>query len=166
MLASSYDWRASMSMVPGEVAGATFGDALAARVAARESQIVLGLDPDPAALWPGSWELAQESSLEAAALPDRRPRDRRAVAAAVLAHCRAAIDAAGPACVAVKPQLACFERFGAPGWEALEAVVEHARGRVCSRSPTASAATSRSPPRPTGRPFSTVWARTSRRSTR
>ncbi len=64
MLASSYDWRASMSTVPGEVAGATFGDALAARVAARESQIVLGLDPDPAALWPGSWELAQESSSE------------------------------------------------------------------------------------------------------
>jgi orotidine-5'-phosphate decarboxylase len=126
MLASSYDWRASMSTVPGEVAGATFGDALAARVAARESQIVLGLDPDPAALWPGSWELAQESCAGAAAAP---PHDRRALAAAVLAHCRAAIDAAGPACVAVKPQLACFERLGAPGWEALEAVIEHARGQ-------------------------------------
>jgi orotidine-5'-phosphate decarboxylase len=49
-------------------------------------------------------------------------------AAAVTAHCRAAIDAAGPACVAVKPQLACFERLGAAGWAALEAVVEHARG--------------------------------------
>jgi orotidine-5'-phosphate decarboxylase len=45
----------------------------------------------------------------------------------VLAHCRALIDAAGPACVAAKPQLACFERLGAPGWAALAAVVEHAR---------------------------------------
>src|SRR6185503_11732707 len=48
-------------------------------------------------------------------------------AEAVAAHCRAAIDAAGPACVAVKPQLACFERLGAPGRAALEAVVAHGR---------------------------------------
>ena len=33
------------------------------------------------------------------------------------------IDAAGPACVAVKPQLACFERHGSAGWRALEDVV-------------------------------------------
>ena len=46
--------------------------------------------------------------------------------AAVARHCRAAIDAAGPACVAVKPQLACFERLGAPGWQALEATVKAA----------------------------------------
>ncbi|HVL30988.1 MAG TPA: orotidine-5'-phosphate decarboxylase, partial [Solirubrobacteraceae bacterium] len=36
-------------------------------------------------------------------------------------------DAAGPACVAVKPQLACFERLGAEGWAALAATIEHAR---------------------------------------
>src|ERR671917_229894 len=30
-----------------------FGDRLAAAVARRETQIVLGLDPDPAKLWPG-----------------------------------------------------------------------------------------------------------------
>jgi orotidine-5'-phosphate decarboxylase len=47
---------------------------------------------------------------------------------AVAAHCCALIDAAGPACVAAKPQLACFERLGAPGWAALAEVVEHARG--------------------------------------
>ena len=35
--------------------------------------------------------------------------------------------AAGPACVAVKLQLACFERLGAPGWEALESTVAVAR---------------------------------------
>ena len=43
------------------------------------------------------------------------------------AHCRAVIDAAGSACVAVKPQVACFERLGAYGWQALRATVEHAR---------------------------------------
>jgi orotidine-5'-phosphate decarboxylase len=37
------------------------------------------------------------------------------------------IDAAGAACVAVKPQLACFERLGPPGWDALEQVVAIAR---------------------------------------
>ena len=42
-------------------------------------------------------------------------------------HCRAAIVAAGPACVAVKLQLACFERLGAPGWDALERTAAIAR---------------------------------------
>lgn len=46
---------------------------------------------------------------------------------AVTSHCLAVIAAAGPACVAVKPQLACFERLGAPGWTALAAVVAAAR---------------------------------------
>ena len=39
-----------------------------------------------------------------------------------MAHCRSLIERAGPACVAIKPQLACFERLGAPGWSALERV--------------------------------------------
>ena len=43
------------------------------------------------------------------------------------AHCRAAVLAAGPACVAVKLQLACFERLGAPGWEVLERTVAFSR---------------------------------------
>jgi orotidine-5'-phosphate decarboxylase len=63
----------------------------------------------------------------AAAPADGSPQER--AAAAVAAHCAAAIDAAGPACVAVKPQLACFERLGAPGWRALQATVDHARAR-------------------------------------
>jgi orotidine-5'-phosphate decarboxylase len=37
------------------------------------------------------------------------------------------IERAGPACVAVKPQLACFERLGAPGWAALAEVSDAAR---------------------------------------
>ncbi len=82
---------------------------------------MLGLDPDPGALWPGADAAAE-------GLPaDSSPAQR--AAAAVLAHCRALIDAAASACVAVKPQLACFERLGAPGRDALGAVVEHARER-------------------------------------
>ncbi len=50
-----------------------------------------------------------------------------AAAEAVVAHSRELIDRAGGACVAVKAQLACFERLGAPGWSALERVVTAAR---------------------------------------
>jgi orotidine-5'-phosphate decarboxylase len=49
------------------------------------------------------------------------------VADAVAAHCRSLIERAGPACVAIKPQLACFERLGAPGWVALANVCTSAR---------------------------------------
>lgn len=114
----------------------SFGDVLAARVAARESQIVLGLDPDPGALWPGvgAWSGRSEESdanadpgAAAAVVAAAADAAAAAAAQAVLAHCRALIDAAGPACVAVKPQLACFERLGAPGREALAAVCDHAR---------------------------------------
>jgi orotidine-5'-phosphate decarboxylase len=93
-----------------------FADRLAAVVAGRESQVVLGLDPDPVRLWPQALD----------SVPAEGPPAERA-ARAVVAHCRALIDAAGPACVAAKPQLACFERLGAPGWAALAEVVEHAR---------------------------------------
>ncbi|MCW3033216.1 MAG: pyrF [Solirubrobacterales bacterium] len=83
-------------------------------MAERQSQIVLGIDPDPADLWP------QQP-------PHRQQAPADAAAAAVLAHCRALIDAAGPACVAVKPQLARFEALGEPGRAVLGAVVAHAR---------------------------------------
>src|SRR5262249_42956932 len=92
-----------------------FGARLARHVERRESQIVVGLDPDPRRLWPQA----------AAAAPDEGTPAQRAAAAAG-AQCIALIDAAGPACVAVKPQLACFERFRAPGREALQRTVEHA----------------------------------------
>jgi len=74
-----------------------FADRLAALVARRQSQLCLGLDPTG--------------------------RD----AAEARAECEALIERAGAACVAAKPQLACFERFGAAGWAALEAVVEGAQ---------------------------------------
>ena len=93
-----------------------FADRLAALVEERRSQICLGLDPDPSKL------AGDESSTvdDAAAAAER-------AAVAVAAHCRSLIERAGPACVAVKPQLACFERLGAPGWAALVEVREAAR---------------------------------------
>jgi orotidine-5'-phosphate decarboxylase len=148
---------------------ATFGDRLAAAVAARQSQIVLGIDPDPARLWPGPLArtsearaalaqalaaahesargvmvAAHEGAAEAdggtagadeggagakegaAGAPELHPAALEA-AAAVLAHSLALIDAAGPACVAAKPQLACFERLGFAGALALEAVRARAK---------------------------------------
>jgi orotidine-5'-phosphate decarboxylase len=89
-----------------------FADRLAALVEERRSQIVLGLDPDPAKLWPSAVEAGPGAPGDPATL----------TASTVVHHCVAAIDAAGPACVAVKPQLACFERLGALGWGALAAV--------------------------------------------
>jgi orotidine-5'-phosphate decarboxylase len=86
-------------------------------VAARESQIVLGLDPDPGALWPDGEPVPAGGS----------PAER--AASAVAGHCRMLIDAAAEACVAVKLQLACFERLGAAGWRALEDVAAHAKAR-------------------------------------
>jgi orotidine-5'-phosphate decarboxylase len=97
-----------------------FGDRLAALVEERRSRVVLGLDPDPAALWPEALE-------RFGGTPVGGRFARAHTAEAVLHHCRAAIVSAGPACVAVKPQLACFERLGAPGWEALEQAVAIAR---------------------------------------
>jgi orotidine-5'-phosphate decarboxylase len=77
-----------------------------ALVEERHSQICLGLDPDPSKLSGNGAEVSTAPAAEQAA-------------GAVAAHCRSLIGLAGPACVAVKPQLACFERLGAPGWTAL-----------------------------------------------
>jgi orotidine-5'-phosphate decarboxylase len=138
-------------------AATPFGDRLAAAVATRESQIVLGIDPDPARLWPAALERTSEARArlaqalaaaeeaaggvvaaahpppdsDGAAAPAAPPRPPRPpaleAAAATLAHCLALIDAAGPMCVAAKPQLACFERLGFAGALALDAVCAHAR---------------------------------------
>ncbi len=83
---------------------------------------MLGLDPDPAALWLG----VGGEGVEPVGSDDSDSPAARA-ASAVLAHCRALIDAAAAACVAVKPQLARFEALGEPGRAVLGAVVDHAR---------------------------------------
>ena len=97
-----------------------FCDRLAALVEERRSRVVLGLDPDPAALWP-------EALARFSGDGESGHLARANTAEAVAEHCRAAIVAAGPACVAVKLQLACFERLGAPGWDALERTAAIAR---------------------------------------
>jgi orotidine-5'-phosphate decarboxylase len=99
-------------------ARSNFADRLAALVEERRSRLVLGLDPDPAALWPGAVAAAEGAG-------DRAIRTGGAVAR----HCMLAIDAAWSSCVAVKLQLACFERLGEQGWRALRRVAEHARAR-------------------------------------
>jgi len=81
---------------------------------------VLGLDPDPARLWPRAVELADVAGSRALSPAARAAR-------AVMAHCGLAIEAVSEQCVAVKVQVACFERLGAPGWAALNDVVERAR---------------------------------------
>jgi orotidine-5'-phosphate decarboxylase len=95
-----------------------FGDRLAHAVELRQSQVLLGLDPDPARLLPDALGSVEGGDLHTAA---------EQAAAAVRAHCIALVDAVAPACVGVKLQLACFERLGAPGWAALADVAGHAR---------------------------------------
>lgn len=78
----------------------SFGERLSAAVAARRSQVVLGLDPEPGRV------------------PGGAPGAER--------FCRDVIAAAGPACVAAKLQAASFERLGLSGWAAYERVAEAA----------------------------------------
>ncbi len=78
----------------------SFGDRLRRAVDRRRSQVLLGLDPHPAVAGGGT--------------------------NAAEAFCRRALEAAGPACLGVKLQLACFERYGAPGWAAYERVAREA----------------------------------------
>lgn len=93
------------------------GQRLALAVGERESNVVLGLDPDPGGLWPDAHGAAGEGTAE------------QRLARAVLAHCRLVIDAVAPAVVAVKPQVACFERLGPRGRAVLGTVCDHARER-------------------------------------
>ena len=91
-----------------------WGARLAAAVRARESALLVGLDPDPSALWPGATSPSGASPADAAAH-------------AVADHARRVLDAVAPACVGVKLQSASFERLGAPGVAALARVAAHAR---------------------------------------
>jgi orotidine-5'-phosphate decarboxylase len=98
----------------------SFGDRIADQVATRRSQLVLGLDPDPSRLWPRALELADRAGSPSAPSAERAAR-------AVVEHCRLVLAATADHCVAVKPQVACFERLGAPGWGALQQVIDAAR---------------------------------------
>jgi len=104
---------------PGHDGLTSFGDRLAERVVSRRSQIVLGLDPDPARLWPDAIRRADARSVAGG------PAARAAMA--VAAHCSLVIEATAQECVAVKAQVACFERLGALGWSVLAETVALAR---------------------------------------
>src|SRR6476620_9885398 len=108
---------------PARLRARTSGTALRPLSAARESQIVLGIDPDPARLWPDALHRTSEARAalaqalaaahetaravtageaaagEAALAPDLAVDPAALEAgAAVLAHAIALIEAAGPAC--------------------------------------------------------------------
>src|SRR5581483_1516129 len=101
-----------------------FGDRLAGRVDDRASQLVVGLDPDPMRLWPRAYELADSQGPAKA-----RASSAAQAAFAVAVHCVLVIEAIADHAVAVKLQVACFERLGAPGWAALAQTVQRARDR-------------------------------------
>ena len=111
--------------------GRSFGDRLAERVASRESQLVLGLDPNPSSLWPAAVAQADSQTGAAGSGADDRAGGEGTPAAraarAVAAHCALVIAATAEYCVAAKLQVACFERLGAPGWSALAETVSAAR---------------------------------------
>jgi orotidine-5'-phosphate decarboxylase len=94
------------------VATRTFADRLAAAVAEKRSQLVLGLDP--------------QLDLLPLELRGDAHTGREAAATAYSRFCRGLIDAACPYCVAVKPQSAFFEALGADGVRAFEDVCEYA----------------------------------------
>ncbi len=88
--------------------------------------MILGLDPDPARLWPRAVEPFIKAGR--ASVGDRSIPDPGEVAAlAVEAHCALVLEAVGEQCAGVKLQVACFERLGAAGWRALSRVAASAR---------------------------------------
>jgi orotidine-5'-phosphate decarboxylase len=92
----------------GRAAGVThFADRLSEAVAARRTQLVVGLDPVPGRLPPE--------------FRDEEP------ATACSRFCRGIVDAVASVAVAVKPQAAFFEALGPAGWQALAEVCDHAR---------------------------------------
>ncbi len=94
-----------------------FGDRLMDRVATRQSQVVVGLDPR-----------LELMPTEVFAGRDR-PADisPRAAAHAIRNFNRAVIDAVADHAVAVKPQVAFYERFGVEGMRAYASTIRYAR---------------------------------------
>lgn len=71
------------------------------------------MDPDPSSL--GEIQTPSEAD----------PAEK--AAKAIERHSLELIAATSESCVAVKPQVACFERLGAPGWSALNEVIAASR---------------------------------------
>lgn len=94
-----------------------FADRLADAVRAKNSTLVVGLDPQLERL-PAALRRAAQAA---------QPDAREAAAAALRAFDAAVIEAVAPFAVAVKPQSAYYERWGAPGVAAYEHAVQAAR---------------------------------------
>lgn len=92
-----------------------FADRLADAVRRKQSALVVGLDPQ---LDKFPTELRRAATGADA---------REAAAAAIRAFDTAVIELVAPFAVAVKPQSAFYERYGAPGVAAYEHAIEHAR---------------------------------------
>ena len=93
-----------------------FSDRLAKAVIAKRSVVCVGIYPDLARMPP---ELVRAYRERASA-----EGDERAVAACFEEFSRGVIAAVADVAVAIKPQAAFFEQYGAPGWAALRAVVD------------------------------------------
>jgi orotidine-5'-phosphate decarboxylase len=91
--------------------------ALAQAIDRTGSIACVGLDPRPSLLPPGLVD----------AMLDAHGPGRAAVGAAFVEFNRRIIEAVTGHCPAVKPQVACYEAYGASGWLALEATVTMAR---------------------------------------
>ena len=92
-------------------------DELARSIANTGSCACVGLDPRPSLLPPSLHE-AHAARLEDSAA---------AVASAFVEFNVGIIDAVAGRCAAVKPQVACYEAYGAAGWDALAVTIAAAR---------------------------------------
>jgi orotidine-5'-phosphate decarboxylase len=94
----------------------SFSDRLAAAVRAKQTPVLVGLDP-------------RAESLPAGLLDPVRQKDHAAVADAYCAFCCGVIDAVAELVAAVKPQAAFFEEQGPAGMAALADVIAYARSQ-------------------------------------
>ena len=92
-----------------------FSDRLAASIVARRSVVCVGIDPDLERMPP---ELREKYSERALA-----EGEERAVADCFREFSEGIIEAVASSVAVIKPQAAFFEQYGAPGWEALQAVI-------------------------------------------
>ena len=96
-----------------------FADRLAETTLAKASQVVVGLDP--------RLERMPAEVIEDAF--DKHGRTPRGAAAAIVGFNRAVLDAVEPHAVAVKPQVAFYERYGVEGMRAYAETIAAARER-------------------------------------
>ncbi len=96
-----------------------FSDRLATAILVRRSVVCVGLDPDLERL---PTELVAKYARQ---VPDLGVE--QAASACIQEFCSGIIDAVAGVAACVKPQAACFEQYGAAGWQALAAVVRCAQ---------------------------------------